>query len=146
MTILRYSKGANDFFTNQLMNQFFSEAYEGNQKLDQNDSSFSPRANVLEEEDRFLIELFIPGFTKQEIAIKVEDALLKITGEKEKEEEVDRNFIRKEYQLSKVERTFKLTKQIDQDHISAEFRDGILCVNLLKKKEEELKVKEISIQ
>lgn len=144
MTILRYSKGANDFFTNQLMNQFFSETSGANQRQNRNDIPHSPRANVLEEEDRFSIELLIPGFTKQEVALKVEDGLLKITGEKKEEE--DRNFIRKEYDLLKVERTFKLTKQIDQDHISAEFRDGVLLVSLLKKKVEEPKVKEISIQ
>ncbi|WP_372754697.1 Hsp20/alpha crystallin family protein [Labilibaculum sp.] len=143
MTILRYSKGANNFFANQLMNQFIKEVNGGAQELEQDNSSFFPRANILEEDDRFLIELFIPGFSKKEVAIKVEDGLLKITGEKPELE--GRNFVRREFSASKVNRSFKLSKQIDQDQISAEFCDGILLVNLQKKKMDEPKIKEIPI-
>lgn len=143
MTILRYSKGANDFFTNQVMNQLFRETRANLQNSEKQGAALSPLTNVLDEKENFVIEMAIPGFTKQEVSVKVEDGLLKIRGEKG--EGTERNYIRKEFTASNLERNFKLSEGIDQDHISAEVRDGILFVNIPKVKVEEPKVKEITI-
>ncbi|PKQ67940.1 Hsp20/alpha crystallin family protein [Labilibaculum manganireducens] len=144
MTILRYSKGTNDFLTNQIMDQLFRETNGSLQNSAQRVASLSPRTNVVDEKEKFVIEMLIPGFSKKDVAIKVEDGFLKITGEKE--EDADRTYLRKEFGATKLERAFKLSEGIDQESISAEVRDGILFVSLPKVKEEEPKVKEITIQ
>ncbi|WP_461639304.1 Hsp20/alpha crystallin family protein [Labilibaculum euxinus] len=144
MTILRYTKGTNDFFTNQIMDQLFRETNGSLQNSAQRVASLNPRTNVVDEKEKFVIEMLIPGFSKKDVAIKVEDGFLKITGEKE--DVADRTYLRKEFGATKLERAFKLSKGIDQESISAEVRDGILFVSLPKFKEEELKVKEITIQ
>ncbi|MUP38435.1 Hsp20/alpha crystallin family protein [Labilibaculum euxinus] len=144
MTILRYSKGTNDFFTNQIMDQLFRETKGSLQNSEQRGVSLNPRTNVVDEKERFVIEMLIPGFAKKDVVIKVEDGFLKITGEKEEVE--DRTYLRKEFSATKLERTFKLSEGIDQENISAEVRDGILFVNLPKAKVEEPKIKEITIQ
>lgn len=144
MTILRYSKGTNDFFTNQLMNQLFRETTGSVQKAMREAHALNPQTNVLDEKESFVIEMAIPGFAKNEVAIKLEDGLLKITGKKEESE--DRNYVRREFTANNLERSFKLSDGIDQNNISAEVRDGILFVNLPKLKVEEPKAKEIAIQ
>ncbi|MDM8159907.1 Hsp20/alpha crystallin family protein [Labilibaculum sp. K2S] len=144
MTILRYSKGTNDFFTNQIMDQLFRETKGSLQNSEQRGVSLNPRTNVVDEKERFVIEMLIPGFAKKDVVIKVEDGFLKITGEKEEVE--DRTYLRKEFSATKLERTFKLSEGIDQENISAEVRDGILFVSLPKAKVEEPKIKEITIQ
>jgi len=143
MTILRYSKGTSDFFTNQLMDQLFRET-KGSLNAMKETHALNPQANVLDEKESFVIEMAIPGFSKKEVAIKVEDGLLKITGIKEKCE--DRNYLRREFTANNLERRFKLSDGIDQDNISAEVRDGVLFVSLPKVKIEEPKIKEITIQ
>ncbi|MBL4560795.1 MAG: hypothetical protein COC06_10310 [Bacteroidales bacterium] len=144
MTILRYSKGTNDFFTNQLMDQLFRETKWNVQKTMQTGQAINPSTNVLDEKESFVIEMAIPGFTKEEVVIKLADGLLKITGKKEGC--ATRKYVRKEFAASDLERSFKLSEGIDQENISAEVRDGILFVNLPKAKVEEPKVKEIHIQ
>jgi HSP20 family protein len=144
MTILRYSKGTNDFFTNQLMDQLFKETKGNLQNATKGAYAFNSYTNVVDEKESFVIEMAIPGFTKKEVAIKVENGLLKITGVKEESE--DRNYLRKEFTVNNLERSFKLSDGIDQENISAEVRDGILFVNLPKAKVEEPKIKEIVIQ
>lgn len=144
MTVLRYSKGTNDFFSNQLMDQLFRESKGSIQNAMKEAHAFNPQTNVVDEKDSFVIEMAIPGFSKKEVAVKVEDGLLKITGEKEERE--DRNYLRREFTANNLERSFKLSDGIDQENISAEVRDGILFVNLPKSKVEEPKVKEIAIQ
>lgn len=144
MTIFRYSQGANDFFTNQFMNQLGREPKGSVQNATQTDQSIHPFANVVDEKENLIIEMLIPGFTKDNVAIKVEDGLLKITGKKEID--TDRKYLRKEFTASDLERSFKLTEEIDLENISATVRDGILFVNLPKAKVQESKVKEIHIQ
>lgn len=144
MTILRYSKGTNDFFTNQLMDQLFKETKGNLQNATKGAYAFNSYTNVVDEKESFVIEMAIPGFTKKEVAIKVENGLLKITGTKEENE--DRNYLRREFTVNNLERSFKLSDGIDQENISAEVRDGILFVNLPKAKVEEPKIKEIVIQ
>ncbi len=144
MTILKYSKGTNDFFTNQLMDQLFRETKGNLQNATKGAYAFNSYTNVVDEKESFVIEMAIPGFTKKEVAIKVENGLLKITGAKEESE--DRNYLRREFTANNLERSFKLSDGIDQENISAEVRDGILFVNLPKVKVEEPKIKEIVIQ
>ncbi|MBN2598124.1 Hsp20/alpha crystallin family protein [Labilibaculum sp.] len=144
MTILRYSKGTNDFFTNQIMDQLFRETKGSLKNSEQRDVSFNPRTNVVDEKEKFVIEMLIPGFAKKDVAIRVEDGFLKITAKME--EVADRTYLRKEFSATKLERTFKLSEGIDQESISAEVRDGILFVSLPKSKVEEPKIKEITIQ
>ncbi|BAX78911.1 Hsp20/alpha crystallin family protein [Labilibaculum antarcticum] len=144
MTILRYSKGTNDFFTNQLMDQLFREPKGSLQNAAKGAHAFSSYANVVDEKESFVIEIAIPGFTKKDVVIKVENGLLKIAGKKQESE--DRTYLRREFSVNNMERSFKLSDEIDQDNIAAEVRDGILFVNLPKAKVEEPKVKEIAIQ
>jgi HSP20 family protein len=144
MTILRYSKGANDFLSNQWMNQLFRETEGSVQEATQSGRISNPQTNVVEEKESFVIEMAIPGFKKEEVGIQVKDGLLKITGKKDVNE--TRKYVTKEFITSEWERSFSLSEGIDQENISAEVHDGILFVNLPKVKVEEPKVKEIAIQ
>ncbi|PKQ63242.1 hypothetical protein BZG02_10185 [Labilibaculum filiforme] len=125
------------------MNQLYRETKGNLQNSEQNGASFYPKANVVDEKESFVIEMLIPGFAKSDVAVKVEDGLLKITGNKEAQ--ADRKYLRKEFESISLERSFKLSDEIDQENIVAEVRDGILLVKLAKVKVVEPKVKEITI-
>ncbi len=96
----------------------------------------SPAVNIKENEDGYAIELASPGMKKEDFKINLNQDLLSISVDKEKnsEEEKD-NYTRKEYSFSSFSRTFTLPDAADTDSINAEYTDGILKV-LISKREE----------
>ncbi|WP_321299107.1 Hsp20/alpha crystallin family protein [Marinifilum fragile] len=145
MTLLRYGKRPNDFFTNQLMNQLFKETQDSFKAAVERESGFRPATNVIEEEDCYLIEVSIPGFAKEDVNIRVENGSIKISAEK-KEEKEDKKYLRREFGVYKFERSFKLADTINQQNISAEVINGILNIILPKVEERKPQVHNIEIK
>lgn len=111
-----------------------------------------PKVNIIEFEDKAVIEAEIPGLTKEDISIKVtkkdKDNILTISGQKQ-----DRNFEEGditycELKHSAFSRSFQLNDNIDCTKIDAEFKNGILDITLKKitpekieDNEQEIKIK-----
>lgn len=110
-------------------------------------SSF-PSVNIKDEEKAFTLEFAVPGYSKDELSINVENDLLTISSERKNEEEVnEEGYTRKEFSFSSFSRSFTLPESVDIDNIDAKTQDGVLFVTLPKK--DELlkdKVKKIAIQ
>lgn len=101
-----------------------------------------PATNIVENNESFELELAVPGMKKEDFKIDVENNTLTISSEKQEEkEENEKNYTRKEFVYGSFSRSFMLPKSIDTDKIKAEYKDGVLCLNLPKKDEEKLKVK-----
>lgn len=93
------------------------------------------KCDIYEKEGTYHIEMDIPGFDKKDISIEVKDGYLTIKAEKteeNKEEDKDRNYIRRERSYGKYERSFYLG-DLDQDKIDAEFSNGMLKIIVPKK-------------
>ena len=145
MTLLRYSKRPNDFFTSQLMNQLFKETQDSFKTAAERESGFRPATNVMEEEDYYLIEVSIPGFAKEDVKIKLENGSIKISAEKKVEKD-GKKYLRREFGVYKFERSFKLADTINQQSISAEVINGVLNIILPKVEEKKPKVHNIEIK
>lgn len=105
-----------------------------------------PAANIKENENEFLIELAVPGKTKEDFKIDVNEKLLSISSEqKESKEEKEENFTRREFSYQSFRRSFRLPETADTDAISAGYVDGILKINVPKKDAKKLGVKTIPI-
>lgn len=95
-----------------------------------------PAVNIIEEQDKYLLELAIPGIKKENIEVKIENKQLIISSSKvQKEEEVKENFIKMEYNYDSFKRVFTLPDSINSNEINAEYFDGILKLSLMKKEE-----------
>ena len=96
----------------------------------------SPAVNVHEDEKSFTIELAAPGLSAQDFKIDLENDLLTISSEQEaKKEEVNRNYLRKEFNFSAFKRSFQLPDTIDTENIKASHDAGILRIELPKRAE-----------
>ena len=106
-----------------------------------------PSANIVETKQDFRIEITAPGFSKKDFKIKLEDQVLKISGELEtKSDETDESYIRHEFSTSSFTRSFRLTNWVNSDSIVARYENGILLVTIPKTEEAKSKpVKEIDI-
>ncbi len=98
-----------------------------------NTPSITPAANISESESGYSIELAIPGFSKDEFKIEVQDRLLRISSQKEASE--DKKYLRKEFSAQSFHRSFRLPKTVDTEHIEAVYDNGVLVLNLPKLEE-----------
>ncbi len=95
--------------------------------------NFKPKANVLESDKEYLLNVAIPGYTKKDIEIKVENKQLKISGKVEGSSDSD--FKLREFRMTEFSRSFHLPKNVDSDAIAASFKNGILAIAITKKVE-----------
>lgn len=111
--------------------------------------SARPAVNIAENENSYGIEVAAPGFDKNEFNIKIENNQLIISAVKNEEvkNETTKYTVR-EFNTSSFERTFNLPEnQIDEDHINANYDNGILKVLLPKREEAKPKApKQIAVQ
>ncbi|ARN77725.1 molecular chaperone Hsp20 [Nonlabens spongiae] len=97
---------------------------------------FIPAVNVSEMENKFQLEMSIPGFKKEEVQIEVDNDLLTISSEVEnKEEETTEQFTRREFSKRSFKRAFNIPETVNQDSIDASYENGILTIALPKKEE-----------
>jgi len=113
-------------------------------RYDRNELKSAPLANLFETEDAFKLELLVPGFDKERISLSVENDLLVIKGEAEKSEK-EYKYSRVEFEARDFEKSFKLSKKIDQEKIEASFKNGVLIIGLPKKEEAVAVKREIKV-
>ncbi len=116
-----------------LMNEIFRPDWFGGT---QNTRAAVPAVNIKENQENFELELFVPGRSKDELIIEIDDSILTISSEtKEEKEETKENFTRREFTLSSFKRAFTLPETVATDKIEAAYNEGILKFNLPKKEE-----------
>lgn len=94
----------------------------------------------------FHIDAELPGLSKEQIALNIEDDVLTIKAERKQEsEEKKKDFHRVERSYGSFSRSFNLGEMIDQENIGADFENGVLHVTL-PKAQPVRKTKEISIR
>jgi HSP20 family protein len=109
----------------------------------------SPKVDIVENEDHYLISAEVPGVDKKDISITVVDEVLTIKGEKkeekkEKKESKEDKYFYYERCFGSFERSFILPENIDGKNIEAKYNNGILELTLKKvevKKPESVEIK-----
>lgn len=105
-----------------------------------------PAVNILEQDDRFEVQLAAPGLQKADFQIEIKDGYLSISAEKSTENvEKNANFKRKEFSFASFNRRFYLSDTIDADNITATYDQGVLNVRLPKVPTQEKSTKKIEI-
>jgi HSP20 family molecular chaperone IbpA len=93
--------------------------------------------DVYEKDNKFFIEVDMPGFKKDEIKIEINKGTLNITAEKKYEEqEEDKKYLCHERKFyGKYQRSFYLG-DVEEDAIEASFDNGTLNIEIPKKQEQ----------
>ena len=99
-------------------------------------STTVPAINVKEFDKEFVIELAVPGMTKEDFQVHVNDKdQLVVSVEKKQEsndEEKAAKFLRREFNYTRFEQTLLLPDNIDRDAITAKAKHGVLKIKLPK--------------
>jgi HSP20 family protein len=105
---------------------------------------WNPAVDLYEKDDYFVIKAELPGVDKKDIAIDLKDRVLTLSGERSYENEVkEDSYYRRERSYGKFQRAFTLPAEVDSDKIKAEFKDGLLRIEVPKP--EEQKPKQVTI-
>ncbi len=92
-----------------------------------------PAVDVREEKDRYVLEAELPGLTDKDVEVKVEDNLLTISSRKDESREEKRNgYLIRERRSSSFQRSFVLPNEVDKENISAQFKNGLLTLEMKK--------------
>ena len=106
---------------------------------------WAPRVDILEQDGGYELVADLPGLKKEDIKIEIQDNMLTLRGEKKLEEEKkDKNYRLCERYYGEFARTFALPENVDRDGIVAEFKDGVLKLEIPKT--EKAKPKQIEVK
>ena len=113
-----------------------------NSDLDHKNSSVynsSFKVDISENDKEYTVEAEMPGFTKDDIDINLDNDQLTLKVEKNQEidnSNKEKNYIHKERRTEKMSRTMHF-ENIDKDKVQAELSDGLLTIILPKINKEE---------
>ncbi|MEX0820967.1 MAG: Hsp20/alpha crystallin family protein [Rhodothermales bacterium] len=112
---------------------------------DRESAVWSPRVDLSESEDAYVVHVDAPGMKKDDFNINWQNDTLTVSGERKWSGEASKeNFVRVERSYGHFFRSFRLPKAIDGDQIQASYDAGVLTVTVPKA--EESKPRRIEIQ
>ena len=145
MTLVSYNPVRNLTRWNQDIDTMFDSLFGDKNLFSRDNTGFVPRVDVVDDKTNVRLEMEMPGMEKDDIKVTVENGVLTISGERNrKTEENDVNYVRCERCYGSFSRSFTLGDDIDTEHVSADYKNGILHLTLPKT--EKSKPKEISVE
>ena len=113
--------------------------------FDRRADTFIPRTNIIDSDEKLVLSFEVPGMNKEDIKVTVSNHMINITGNRQPLMKSEKEQIVREEMLSgEFERQFTLPDSVNIDSIEANYKHGILTIELDKK--EEVKPKEIDIK
>ena len=94
-------------------------------------ADWSPEVDISEDDQGYLLKADLPEMKKDDVRVTVEDGILCVFGERKGEkEDQKRKFHRVERSFGNFRRSFTLPEDADSTKVTAEFRDGVLKIQL----------------
>ena len=104
-----------------------------------------PMVDVVETEGEFLLHAELPGVEKKDVKLSIERGVLMLAGQRDQpKEEKGRRYHRIERPYGRFARSYTMPELVDEQKLTAEFRNGVLTVHLPKS--EKAKPKSIEVQ
>ena len=104
-------------------------------------SVWAPNYDITSDDDKYVIEIEVPGIKKSEIAIETQDQIIKISAKKDTEKTSYSNASSKEFK-----KEFNLPDDAADKNISANLKNGILEIRIPRKTEVKTKAIKIAIK
>jgi HSP20 family protein len=146
MELMKWNPMRDMFSSRRLFNHFFDDFFAPSTKqwADEGLWNWNPAVDVYEEKDTLVIKAELPGVNKDNIMVDVKGRVLSLKGERSSDNEVKEDkFYRRECSYGSFERFFTLPAEVDPEKIKAEYKDGVLKIEVPKP--EENKAKQITV-
>lgn len=135
----RYNMNALRLFNPSFANDLF-DAFD--RDLGIGATSFTaPKVDVRETDKSYIMDMDLPGLTEKDVEISLKDRVLTISSVQEAEREEKKGkedkeeFIIRERRSACFSRKFSLPEDIEADKVSAEFKNGVLTIDIPRRPE-----------
>jgi HSP20 family protein len=138
MTVVGWGPFRDLMTLQERMNRLFDDSLRGARSADEamSTTSWSPAVDIYETEDAIVLKAELPEVDQKDIDIQIENNTLTIRGERKFDNSTKKeSYHRIERAYGMFNRTFSLPNLIDQEKIKAEYKEGVLKVELPKRAE-----------
>ncbi len=98
--------------------------------------AWSPVVDIEESAEAYTIRAELPGLSKEKVKVTVENGVLTLSGERDLERRVEtKTFHRVERSHGTFTRSFTLPEDVDAESVVANFKDGLLEIQIAKREE-----------
>ncbi|KAK8808403.1 hypothetical protein WA158_008304 [Blastocystis sp. Blastoise] len=107
------------------------------------------RMDIKENKDNYEVHADLPGMEKDQIDVNIKDNMITIgceRKEEKKEDDDEKHYHYSERHFGTYKRSMSIPDDIDAEHITAEYTNGVLKVTIPKTKVAEKETKKITIQ
>lgn len=127
------------------VNRMFENAFPG-----RTDSSamtaWAPSVDIYETENELVLKADVPDITEKDFDIRVENNMLTIRGERKFEQKVkEENYLRIERTYGSFSRSFSLPNTVNTESIKADYKNGVLTVEIPKRAESKPKQVKVNV-
>lgn len=107
------------------------------------------KTDVKEKKDKYEIKVDMPGFEKENINLSLNNGYLEISAKMDKEDsDEEEKYVRRERFYGECSRSFYVGDEITEEDIKAEFKNGLLKIDIPKKdnQKDQKEIKQIEIK
>lgn len=147
MTLMRWKPFGDLVSMHDKINRLFKDAFNDFDQGSDPLTSWYPATDIFETKDDYVFKLEVPGLSKDDVNIELNDNTLTIKGEKKEEKEIKKeNYHRIESSSGKFSRSFTLPRNIDTKKVNAHMENGILELRVAKAEDKKAKAIPINIK
>lgn len=94
--------------------------------------TFIPAVDIIDSESDTTLVMDVPGVVCDGVDITIEKNIMTIKAKPEEKSQSCEKLVYSEYRVGSYQRSFSLSDEVDQEHVSASVKDGVLRVMLPK--------------
>ena len=134
MQLVRWNPIRDMFGLSHRMNHMFDDFFPPALKTGEPSMWYwNPVVDYYDNEENIVIKAELPGIDKDNIIVDVKGRFLTLKGERSSENEVEEErYYRRERAYGKFERIFALPAEVDPEKIRADYKDGVLTIDIPK--------------
>ena len=96
------------------------------------------KTDIKEKKDKYLIDIDLPGYEKEDIKMEISDGYLTVHASVNKEVDDEKEkgkYVRKERYVGECSRSFYVGENVKEEEIKAKFKNGTLTIEVPKKED-----------
>ncbi len=104
----------------------------GDVELAEDRPVFTPATDIYEKDEAVLVRCDMPGVDEKSLEVTLEDNVLTLTGSQRVAAPAKHDLVQVEYETGVFRRSFTIHQDIDNQHIKARIKNGVLDLHLPK--------------
>ncbi len=145
-SVIRWDPFSNTNSLQEHFNRLFESSFPG-RSSESAVTTWAPAVDIQETENELVLKADLPGLDEKDIDVRIENNTLTVRGERKFEKQVNEdNYLRVERSYGSFSRSFTLPNSINTEAIHAEYKNGVLTVQLPKRAESKPKQVKVNVE